>query len=56
MLFCMSSLYAVLLLTNFNLSFDLGGYMVSEHIMLCFQSKALHLIVDTPWYVPNMVT
>jgi hypothetical protein len=24
-------------------------------ILECFQSKALRMIVDAPWYVPNMV-
>jgi hypothetical protein len=24
-------------------------------ILECFQSKALHMVVDTPWYVPNTV-
>jgi hypothetical protein len=29
------------------------GYELNE--MKCFQSKALCIIVDAPWYVPNMV-
>jgi hypothetical protein len=28
----------------------------NKEILECFQSKALRMIVDTPWFMPNMVS
>jgi hypothetical protein len=30
-------------------------FYICQLLSLCFQSKALHMTVDAPWYVPNTV-